>query len=62
VALAKHFPFNTASRIELRAEIFNILNATNFGTPAANISNSNAGVITTADDARNAQLSLRVVW
>ena len=62
VALAKHFPFNPASRVELRAEIFNILNTTNFGTPAANISNSNAGVITSADDARNAQLSLRVVW
>jgi hypothetical protein len=61
-ALAKRFPFNTASRIEFRAEIFNLLNTTNFGTPAGNISNSNAGVITSADDARNAQLSLRVVW
>ena len=62
VAFAKRFPFNAAGRLEFRAEIFNLLNTTNFGTPAGNISNSNAGVITTADDPRNAQLSLRVVW
>ena len=62
VAFAKRFPFNSASRFEVRAEIFNFLNTTNFGTPAANISNSNAGVITTADDPRNVQLSLRLVW
>jgi Carboxypeptidase regulatory-like domain/TonB-dependent Receptor Plug Domain len=62
VAFAKRFPFNSASRFEVRAEIFNFLNTTNFGTPAANISNSNAGVITTADDPRNVQLSVRLVW
>ena len=62
VAFAKRFPFNSASRFEVRAEIFNLLNTTNFGTPAANISNSNAGVITTADDPRNVQLSVRMVW
>ena len=62
LALAKRFPFDGASRVEVRAEIFNVLNTTNFGTPAGNISNSNAGVITTADDARHVQLSVRMVW
>jgi hypothetical protein len=62
VAFAKRVLFNASRRLELRAEIFNLLNTTNFGTPAANISNSNAGVITTADDQRNAQVSVRMVW
>ena len=50
MAFAKRFPFNAAGRLEFRAEVFNLLNTTNFGTPAGNISSSNAGVITTADD------------
>ena len=44
------------------AEVFNLFNTTNFGTPASNISNVNAGIISTADDARNAQLSARFIW
>jgi hypothetical protein len=50
------------TRLEVRWEIFNLLNHTNFGTPANNISNSTVATITTADDGRNMQLGLRVSW
>jgi hypothetical protein len=62
LALAKRFPFAATTRLEFRAEVFNLFNTTNFGTPASNISNVNAGIISTADDARNVQLSARFVW
>ncbi len=62
LALAKRFPFASTARLEFRAEVFNLFNTTNFGTPASNISNVNAGIISTADDARNAQLSVRFIW
>jgi len=50
------------TRTEVRVEIFNLLNHTNFGTPANNISNNTVGTITSADDGRNVQLGLRVAW
>jgi len=60
-SLSKRFPMGT-TRLEFRAEVFNLLNHTNFGTPDNNISNPTAGVITTADDARSVQFGLRLVW
>lgn len=51
-----------ALTLDARAEIFNLLNTTNFGNPSANISNANVGEITTADDARHVQLVLRLLW
>lgn len=61
LSLSKRFPVGHA-RLEFRAEVFNLLNHNNFGTPDANISNATVGTITTADDARNAQFGLRLVW
>jgi hypothetical protein len=52
----------SGATVDLRGEIFNLLNTTNFGNPAANISNTSAGVISSADDARYLQLVLRVRW
>jgi len=62
VAISKRFPLVASSRLEFRAEIYNLFNNTNFGVPAANISNPNVGTITTADDARYLQLAMRVSW
>ena len=42
--------------------VFNLFNHANFGQPDGNISNVTAGVISTADDARNIQFGMRVAW
>ena len=61
LSIARRLQISGAT-VDLRGEIFNLLNTTNFGNPAANISNSTAGVISSADDARYLQLVLRVRW
>jgi hypothetical protein len=60
-SVSKRFPVG-AARLEFRAEIFNLLNTTNFGQPDGNISNVTAGVISSADDARNMQFGIRFAW
>ena len=62
IAISKRFPLAAARRLEFRAEIYNLFNNTNFGSPASNISNPNVGIITTADEARYVQLVMRFVW
>jgi hypothetical protein len=61
-SFTKRFPLAGRARLEFRGEVFNMFNFVNFGNPDANISNATAGIITTADDARNVQLGFRVVW
>ncbi len=48
--------------IELRAEIFNLLNTVNFGAPAATQGAANFGTITTALDPRVVQLAVKFVF
>jgi outer membrane receptor protein involved in Fe transport len=60
-SVSKRFPFGPA-RLEFRGEIFNLFNTTNFGQPDGNINNVTAGVVSTADDARNMQFGIRVAW
>jgi hypothetical protein len=62
ISFSKRFPFPTSSRLEFRVEIYNLFNQTNFGTPPANISNPNVGIITTADEARYVQFAMRISW
>jgi outer membrane receptor protein involved in Fe transport len=61
LSFTKRFPVR-AAHVDFRGEIFNLFNWVNFGNPAANISNTNVGVITSADDPRVVTLSLRVNW
>jgi hypothetical protein len=61
LSISKRFPAGRA-RVEVRAEIFNLLNHTNFGGVNNNISNANVGTITSADEARSMQFGFRVVW
>jgi hypothetical protein len=45
--------------IELRAEVFNLLNTANFGAPAAMLGAANFGTITSALDPRVVQLAVK---
>ena len=55
-ALERQFPIRDRFDLNFRAEAFNAFNHTNFGDPAANIGNSNAGVISSAAAARVCRL------
>jgi outer membrane receptor protein involved in Fe transport len=62
LAFTKRFPIHQETRADFRVEVFNLFNWVNFGVPAANISNTNVGIITSADDPRIVTLSVRVGW
>ena len=59
--MSKRFPVGACGSSSAW-EIFNLFNTTNFGQPDGNVSNVTAGVISTADDARNMQFGIRLVW
>jgi hypothetical protein len=48
--------------IELRAEVFNLLNTPPLGAPAAVLGAANFGTITTAGDPRVVQLALKFLF
>jgi hypothetical protein len=63
VALQRRFAITPGTGIDLRWEIFNALNHTQFGLPESNISNAAAGTITRlAGDPRVMQFALRVIF
>lgn len=62
-SLTRRFNFGEAANLQFRAEYFNVLNHTNFLSPANTLSNSATfGRITTANDPRIAQLSLKLAF
>ena len=46
MSLQKNIPWREHYNVQLRADSFNVFNHPNFGTPNANISNSNVGTVT----------------
>ena len=62
LALMRRIPLGANHAIEVRAEVFNLLNTTNFGAPAAVAGAANFGTITTALDPRVVQLALKFVF
>jgi len=55
-------PVSGAASLELRAEIFNLLNTVNFGAPAAVAGAANFSTITSALDPRVVQLAVKVLF
>ena len=53
-------PIGDQTRVQFRVEAFNLLNRTNFRAPNANRSAGNFGTITSAYDARQIQLGVKV--
>ncbi len=59
----KNFPFGEQRRIQFRAEIFNLFNHTNFGTPVTDIASPLFGTITSTSTAsRQVQFGLRLEY
>jgi hypothetical protein len=62
LSLIKNNTLTERLRRQFRAEFFNILNHANFGLPNSNISNAARGTITSAQDGRDIQLGLKLIW
>ncbi|MGH9627152.1 MAG: hypothetical protein ACRD7E_02145, partial [Bryobacteraceae bacterium] len=62
VALVKNMPLSEGTNLQFRGEFFNVLNTVNFGSPDANFSSNNFGVITSAGAARSIQFSLKLAF
>ena len=59
MALTRRIPVHAGQAIEVRGEVFNLLNATNLGTPNAVLGAASFGTITTAFDPRVVQVALK---
>ena len=56
-------PINETSRLEFRAEAFNLFNTPQFGQPGATLGNANFGLITeTARPNRQLQFGLKILF
>jgi hypothetical protein len=55
-------PLGDQTRVQFRAEAFNLLNKTNFRAPNANRNSANYGTITSTFDARQIQLGLKLMF
>lgn len=65
LSLQRNFrlPIREGSRVEFRAEAFNVFNTPQFGQPGATLGNSNFGIITdTARPNRQLQLGLKILF
>jgi hypothetical protein len=62
LALMRRVGIGSRQAIELRAEVFNLLNTPPLGTPNAVLGAANFGTITSAGDPRVVQLALKVLF
>ena len=63
VSLGKSFQVSERFRLDFRAEAFNLLNRTVFGSPSTNLNSNSFGVITSQSNSpRQIQLALKLYW
>jgi len=62
LALIRRVPLRAGAALELRAEIFNLLNTPNLGAPNGVQGNAAFGTITSAFDPRVGQLALKLIF
>jgi Carboxypeptidase regulatory-like domain len=60
--LSKNIRFSESKSVQLRWEVFNIFNHTNFTTLSTNITASNYGFVTGVRDPRTMQLGIKFYW
>ena len=62
LSLAKNVPLGRARSLQLRVELFNAFNHTNFGLPGHTFGAPNFGIVSNASGGRTIQLGLRGVF
>lgn len=62
LSLVKNFSLTEKTRLQFRAECFNVANHANFGLPIADLASPNFGRILTAGPARLTQFALKVIF
>ena len=58
----KNFATGGRSRIQLRAEVFNLFNQVNWGGPGTTFGTAAFGVISSADTMRRAELGVKFLF
>ena len=59
---AKNFPIGGERRLQVRADVFNLLNRKNYNNPQTNMNNANFGRITGAGGERVLQFGARLTF
>jgi hypothetical protein len=62
MAVMRRIPLHASTSLELRAEVFNLLNTPPLGAPAGALGAANFGTITTALDPRVVQLAVKLLF
>ena len=62
LSLIREFTISQKMRTEVRAEVFNVIDRTNFGNPGTVFGSSTFGVINSASPGRQVQLGLRMTF
>jgi hypothetical protein len=62
VSLVRDFDLSTGTRLQFRAEVFNVLNHVNFGLPVADLNSPSFGRILSAGPARLMQFGLKLIF
>jgi hypothetical protein len=62
LSLQRNFKFTETTRLQFRAEAFNLLNRTNFTAPATTLGAVNFGQLINAEDARQLQFALKLYF
>jgi hypothetical protein len=62
LSLQKEIKLREAARLQLRAEAYNVFNHTNFNIPNRTAFTSNVGRISSAQDSRQFQFALKLVF
>ena len=61
-SISKNFKVLETGRLQFRSEIFNIFNHPNFDAPNATFGTARFGQISSAQDARELQFGVKLVW
>jgi hypothetical protein len=62
IALVRTFPLTSRTRLQFRAEAFNVANHANFGLPVADLNSANFGRILSAGPSRLLQFGVKVMF